>query len=229
MSAGTPASYAALAGTRDRDARARRPGGLARTAVDDVAHLYEIHAAAYDRARDRSGMEAAYLRQLVDGLPPGPATVLDLGCGAGAPIAAWLMAAGCQVTGVDAAPAMLALARARLPAATWIEHDMRSLALGARFLAIVAWDSFFHLRRDAQRAMFSVFRDHLVEGGLLLFTSGHTDGEAIGQVNGAPLYHASLDPAAYARLLDQHGLDVVLYRAQDPACGDHTVWLARAR
>ena len=153
--------------------------------MDDVAHLYQIHAAAYDRARDRSGMEAAYLRRLVDGLPPGPATVLDLGCGAGAPIAEWLVAVGCLVTGVDAAPAMLALARARLPAATWIEHDMRSLALGARFAAIVAWDSFFHLRRAAQRGMFPVLRDHLVVGGLLLFTSGHADGEAIGQVNGA--------------------------------------------
>ncbi|MBP6843281.1 MAG: class I SAM-dependent methyltransferase [Kofleriaceae bacterium] len=174
-------------------------------------------------------MEAAYLRRLVDGLPPGPATVLDLGCGAGAPIAEWLVAVGCLVTGVDAAPAMLALARARLPAATWIEHDMRSLALGARFAAIVAWDSFFHLRRAAQRGMFPVLRDHLVVGGLLLFTSGHADGEAIGQVNGAPLYHASLDPAAYARLLEQHGFDVVLHRDRDPACGDHTVWLARAR
>ena len=197
--------------------------------MDDVAHLYQIHAAAYDRARDRSGMEAAYLRRLVDGLPPGPATVLDLGCGAGAPIAEWLVAVGCLVTGVDAAPAMLALARARLPAATWIEHDMRSLALGVRFAAIVAWDSFFHLRRAAQRGMFPVLRDHLVVGGLLLFTSGHADGEAIGQVNGAPLYHASLDPAAYARLLEQHGFDVVLHRDRDPACGDHTVWLARAR
>ena len=83
---------------------------------------------------------------------------------------------GGRGTGGGAGPAMLARARARLPAATWIEHDMRSLALGARFAAIVAWDSFFHLRRAAQRGMFPVLRDHLVVGGLLLFTSGPAAG-----------------------------------------------------
>ncbi len=197
--------------------------------MDDVAAIYQAHAAAYDRDRDRSGMEAPYLRAHVDGLPPGPRTVLDLGCGAGEPIARYLIDAGCAVTGVDVAPAMLAIARARLPAATWLEHDMRTLALGARFAAIVAWDSFFHLPRAEQRAMFAVFRDHLAPGGLLLFTTGDKDGEAIGQVDGAPVYHDSLAPDVYVALLAAHGLDVVRHRADDPACGHHTVWLARTR
>lgn len=54
------------------------------------------------------------------------------------------------------------------------------------------------------------------------------EGEAIGvDLCGDALYHASLDTQEYARLLDLHGYEVVLHRAQDPDCGGHTVWIAR--
>jgi hypothetical protein len=62
-----------------------------------------------------------------------------------------------------------------------------------------------------------------------MFTSGPSHGEAIGTLEGEPLYHASLDPAEYRELLDTHGFDVVRHVAEDPECGGHTVWLARLR
>lgn len=197
--------------------------------LDDITQLYHAHAAAFDRDRGRSGMEEPYLRRVITQMNDARSSVLDLGCGAGEPIARYFIAAGCELTGVDAAPAMIALCKARFPGATWIEHDMRTLALERRFDAIVAWDSFFHLRRDDQRTMFEVFRSHIAPRGLLLFTSGPRDGEAIGDLYGDALYHASLDGAEYERLLDGHGFDVVLHSLEDPACGGHTVWLARAR
>jgi len=48
---------------------------------------------------------------------------------------------------------MIALARARLLDDEWIVADMRHLALGRQFDGILAWDSYFHLSQDAQRAM----------------------------------------------------------------------------
>ena len=203
------------------------PGRTLRSRMDEVARIYEAHAVGYDRARDRSGTEMPYLRRVLDEMPAGPATVLDLGCGAGEPVARFFVEAGCAVTGVDVAPAMLAIARARFPGGTWLTHDMRSLALGRRFAAVVGWDSVFHLRRDEQRAMFAVFRDHLAPGGVLLFTSGHLDGETTGTVDGERVYHASLAPAAYAALLAAHDLELLLHRVRDPDCGEHTVWMAR--
>jgi hypothetical protein len=65
--------------------------------------------------------------------------------------------------------------------ALWVEADMRRLVLPFRFDAIVAWDSFFHLTGDEQRGMFPMFRKHIATGGLLRFTSGPRDGEAIGE------------------------------------------------
>jgi SAM-dependent methyltransferase len=196
--------------------------------MSEVVHIYEANAAAFDRDRGRQLMEAGYLDAILRRLPPGDRSVLDLGCGAGEPIARYLIDNDCRVTGVDAAPAMIDLCKARFPTMTWMAGDMRSLALGQRFGAVIAWDSFFHLTGDAQRAMFPIFREHVAPRGLLLFTSGPEHGEAIGELYGQPLYHGSLAADEYRCLLARNGFEVVQHTVEDPACGGHTVWLAQS-
>jgi hypothetical protein len=61
----------------------------------------------------------------------------------------------------------------------------------------------------------------------LLFTSGDREGVAMGTLYGRDLYHASLATGEYERLLSAHGFTPVLHRVADPACGEHTIWLAR--
>jgi SAM-dependent methyltransferase len=195
--------------------------------MTDVWRLYESFAEAYDRERGRALMERSYLTDMISRLREG-ADILDLGCGGGEPIARFLVEGGFHVTGVDAAPAMIAMCRHRFPDATWIEADMRTLDLGRRYDAIVAWDSFFHLDGDEQRAMFDIFAGHCAPDGLLLFTSGPEAGEAIGDFFGHPLFHASLDADEYESLLKRLGFAVLRHRAEDPDCGRHTVWLAQA-
>ena len=194
--------------------------------MSDVWKLYETHARAFDRDRGRSLMERGYLEAVTAGLQP-RARVLDLGCGAGEPIARFFIERGFDLTGVDAAPAMIAICKERFPG-LWVEADMRGLVLPLRFHAIVAWDSFFHLTRNEQRAMFPVFAQHITPGGLLLFTSGPRDGEVTGDLYGNALYHASLAPDEYRALLKAAGFEVLRYQEEDPECGGHTVWLARA-
>ena len=60
----------------------------------------------------------------------------------------------------------------------------------------------------------------------LMFTSGDEAGEAIGEWQGEPLFHASLDPEEYETLLRAHGFAVVERRLGDPECGGASVWLA---
>lgn len=187
--------------------------------------LYQRHAAVYDRDRGRALQERGWLDRFLGFLPAG-GTVLDLGCGMGEPIARYLLEGGFGVVGVDSSPAMIARCRARFPDAEWLVGDMRQLALGRRFDGVVAWDSFFHLDMDDQRAMFPRFGAHARPGAPLLFTSGHHEGEAIGSWCGEPLYHASLAPAEYEQLLAANGFRVRSFMAQDPECGQHTVWLA---
>lgn len=60
-----------------------------------------------------------------------------------------------------------------------------------------------------------------------MFTSGTSNGEAIGTFEGEPLYHASLAPEEYRQLLQEQGFQVVSMVAEDPNCGGRTVWLAQ--
>ncbi|PZU93581.1 MAG: SAM-dependent methyltransferase [Chelatococcus sp.] len=192
----------------------------------DVVDLYERHALAFDGERGRTLMERSWLERFL-ALLPEQAEVLDIGCGSGEPLAAHLVGRGCRLTGIDSSATLIGLCRRRFPKHDWHVADMRGLALGRKFDGLLAWDSFFHLRADDQRAMFPVFREHAAAGAALMFTSGPAGGEALGSYRGETLYHASLDPQEYADLLGAAGFDVVAYRPDDAECGGHTVWLAR--
>ncbi|MDO9382126.1 MAG: class I SAM-dependent methyltransferase [Hyphomicrobiaceae bacterium] len=201
---------------------------MSKVYASNIIDLYQRNAKAWDDCRGRSLFEKSWLDRF-GALLPRSASVIDIGCGAGEPITGYLISRGFAVTGVDSAPAMIERCVARFPSAEFYVADMRALALQRRFGGLIAWDSFFHLTADDQRAMFPIFAAHAVEGAALLFTSGPQHGEAIGTFAGEPLYHASLDPTEYRALLDAAGFDVVEAASEDPRCGGHTVWLARKR
>jgi len=194
---------------------------------DRIIDHYERHALAWDADRQAgSGTDHAWLARFADRLPQA-ARILDLGCGSGRPVAAFMVARGFRVTGVDSSATMIALCRERLPDQTWIVADMRNLALDEKFDGILAWDSFFHLGADDQRLMFVVFDRQAGHGALLMFNAGPAAGEAIGNYRGDPLFHASLSPDEYRSLLDHHGFAIIGHAVNDPEAGGRTVWLCR--
>jgi cyclopropane fatty-acyl-phospholipid synthase-like methyltransferase len=103
---------------------------------------------------------------------PAGATVLDLGCGSGSPVAKHMAEHGLHVSGVDSSPTLISLCRERLPDQEWLVGDMRLLQLRRRFDGILAWDSFFYLTPDDQRSMFDVFARHAASSAVLMFNSG---------------------------------------------------------
>jgi len=173
-------------------------------------------------------MEKAWLDRFRTLLPAAP-SVLDLGCGAGQPIGRYLLEQGTALTGVDTSPELIGMARDALPEGLWEVADMRRLARDETFDGVLAWNSFFHLTPDDQRAMFPIFEHHCADGGGLMFTSGTGEGVAMGCFEGEPLYHSSLDPVEYRSLLDRHGFDVIDHVVEDPDCGQLTIWLCQRR
>ncbi len=193
---------------------------------DQTLDVYDSHAAIYDAHRSRALFEARWLSRFGAALGPGK-RVLDLGCGGGEPIARWFLSEGYAVTGVDFAPAMIEIARGRWPDGDWRVGDMRSLDLGEVFDGIIAWNSFFHLAAEEQRAMFPRLARHLIPGGALMLTVGPRAGETTGTVAGQTVAHASLSPAEYAARLEDVGLRLTGFLSEDPDCASHTVLMAR--
>lgn len=191
----------------------------------NVFETYNIIADWFFENRQKGLMEKTYLDRVIDSIGKS-GTVLDLGCGTGIPMMAYLLNQGINTTGVDASYRMLEIAKKNLPTAQFIQADMRQLSLNRKFDAIIAWHSFFHLPLEDQPSMFSVFKAHLNNNGLLLFTSGKTHGEAWGINGGENLFHASLDNSEYKELLEKHHFRLLSYKEDDPEIGNVT-WLAQ--
>ena len=201
--------------------------------MSDVAKLivghYERHALAWDADRRAAAWnDKGWIDRFMNLVAAG-GSVLDLGCGGGRPVAAAMAAHGLKVAGVDSSATLISLCRDRMPDQRWIQADMRSLALGRGFDGVLAWDSFFHLSPDDQRAMFPIFAAHAASGATLMFNAGFGLGEAIGSYRGDPLYHASLDAAEYESLLNETGFILIEHSINDPAKGGRIVWIARRR
>jgi SAM-dependent methyltransferase len=194
--------------------------------AENILSLYQNHASAFAEQRSRSLFEKRWLDAFSRYLPPA-GRILDMGCGNGQPLAGYFLHQSFLVTGVDGASAMIERASTAFPTSRWIHQDMRQLALQETFDGVMAWDSFFHLTQDDQRAMFPVFAAHSHAGSALMFTSGTHDGIAMGEFEGEPLFHASLDPDEYHALLAHYDFSVEEVVFNDPQCGGHSVWLCR--
>jgi len=106
---------------------------------------------------------------LIDELEPG--TVLDAACGTGR-YSARLAARGHHVIGVDQSDAMLAIARRKLPQATFCRGDLRSLPVDDDSVdAVVCALALVHLS-DLSAAL-AEFRRVLRPGGRLIVSDVH--------------------------------------------------------
>ena len=121
----------------------------------DTRAIYERQAEQFDADRARDGREDDWLERFVADIPAG-GHILDLGCGTGEPISAWLIDHGFRVTGVDYSESMLAIARKRFPGSAWVLNDMRELTVEGPFDGILSWHGSFHLSEEEQRAFFQI-------------------------------------------------------------------------
>ncbi len=195
-------------------------------AASKVITLYQTHAADFDLSRSRALMEKPWLDRFLASLPP-RASILDIGCGAGEPIARYCIENGHEVTGIDSSSALISLCRARLPGHQWLVRDMRDMRLDSRFDGLIAWHSIFHLTPDDQQIVLQTCMRLAVEEAVLMFTAGPDRRETLGRFCGQPLYHASLAFGDYRSILADGGFEIIAYEIDDQSCGGATVYLAK--
>jgi cyclopropane fatty-acyl-phospholipid synthase-like methyltransferase len=187
----------------------------------------------YDRiaeawhAGPRAFTAKKYVDLLAGELEPG-ASVLDLGCGTGEPVARYLVEKGFRVLGVDESAAMLEIARRVVPEAEFIRADMCELELEERFAAAVAWDSLFHVERGRHHAVLQKLSALLSPGGRLLLSAGGTGHAGFtSEMHGHRFFYSAHDPAETLRLLASAGFEVELCEEDDPSSKGHIAVVAR--
>jgi len=111
-----------------------------------VARGYDQVADAYLERFEISTVRQKWLHRLIERLPAKSARVLDLGCGAGVPVARELATLGHSVVGVDSSAEQVARARRNVPSATFMQAGMCEVQFDdASFDAIGAFYSIIHV------------------------------------------------------------------------------------
>jgi SAM-dependent methyltransferase len=135
--------------------------------------VYEKSARIYDLLYTGTGImdypaQAAELHRIITDACPPARTLLDVACGTGAHLAElrqWY-----AVEGADVSPAMLEVARTRLPDVPLHLADMRKLDLGRQFDAVVCLFSSIGYITDPSELRSTIARlaAHVGPGGVLI-------------------------------------------------------------
>ncbi|MBN9062594.1 MAG: hypothetical protein BGP06_18100 [Rhizobiales bacterium 65-9] len=174
-----------------------------------VASGYDAMAERYLRWTSGSPLRLQRATALAGRLSAGART-LDLGCGAGVPVASIFADHGCAVVGVDGSRRQIALAKSNEPRADFICADMTAVDfLPASFDAVTAFYSITHVPRDAHPALLAnVFR-WLRPGGAFLATFGAEDTPGWrGDWLGAPMFFSHFDAATNRAMVEEAGFAI---------------------
>ena len=168
---------------------------------------YDCVAGDYHRQRELHS-EQALLEQFAALLPPA-GQVLDIGCGAGVPIAKFFSDRGYAVVGIDLSQAMLDLAKANVPDGRFLKGDMSELNFPDASCQVVACcRALVHLPREEHERVLSGMERVLSPGGALLLVTGHKAWEGVEEFLGVQMYWSHFGPEWYLARVEQLGLTV---------------------
>jgi SAM-dependent methyltransferase len=192
---------------------------------------YDAIAADYLQAREGGSADVELLQELEKRLPAG-ARVLDLGCGAGIPVAQRL-AQNFNVTGLDFSATQIELARRNVPQAAFRCADMVEADLGQDcYDAVCSYYAIIHVPRDHHRLILTKIHRSLVSAGLALLCLGAQDLEEdhSDDYHGRPMYWSHFDASTNLALMAECGFTVlehwIVADASCPEAG-HLFVLAR--
>lgn len=192
--------------------------------MDNEGKKYDLIAADFAKMRDSFYREKKYLDLFIQHLKP-KASVLDVGCGSGHPIASYLIEQGLQVTGIDGSQELLNIAKNNCPTMQCVQGDIRTVTLEEQYDGIVEWWCLFHLPKNDHAKMITRFAQWLKKDGILEFTTGdHEYEEKSSDMLGQELFFCSLEPLEYEKYLKENGFKILLRESDQET---HLVWIAQ--
>lgn len=172
---------------------------------------YDAIAPRWDQVRVQlSAAERRIFELLLGSVSPG-SRVLDLGCGTGRPIAECAISRQLRVTGVDQSAGMLELAQRRMPEQNWVLSALEVFVPDGIFAAVIAWDSLFHIPREAHAAIIERVRRSLAPSAGFALTVGGSSGHApfTDTMFEHTFFYDSHPPEVTVSLLEESGFEIV--------------------
>lgn len=144
-------------------------------------------------------------------LLPKNASILDIGCGTGKPIAEYCYSQGFNVTGIDPSIEMIKKASSYIPNAKFINKDLFSFESDQLFDGIIGFDSLWHISHDSQHLIYPKVSSLLKPNGYFIFTAGLTDGVVEGKMFESEFGYAALDKNVIKKLLDENSFKIIKF------------------
>jgi SAM-dependent methyltransferase len=182
---------------------------MATEPITIVAKGYDELVDVYVEQYGCSKIRNYWLLQLIAATREGE-RILDLGCGAGIPVARELAANGRYVLGLDASPKQIDAARRNVPSAQFHQADMVTAELeSASFDAVAAFYSIIHVPRAEHLGLLKKIASWLRPGGLFLASLGVGDiPEKRKNWLGVEMFFSHFDAATNRTLVENAGFGI---------------------
>ncbi len=176
-------------------------GNLVKKGYDKIAEEYQADRHIFDHTKELVKFAS---------LLPKDARVIDVGCGAGVPVAKFLVESGFEVVGIDFSQKMLGLARKNVPQATFIRKDMTRLDFADNsFDGLTAFYSIIHVPREKHSQLFRDFARILKPNGIMLAMMGSDEWEATEVYHGIRMFWSQYAPQESLQLVKDAGFEVI--------------------
>lgn len=134
------------------------------------------------------------------------ATVVDLGCGTGLPLASVVTSMGLRVIGVDSSEQMINAFKANFPDAEANLIKVQNYTFPkAELSGALCWGCLFHLLPDDQIKVLGNVFSSITSGGRFLFTAAKEKDYKTGEMDGVIFQYYSLGSEKYNELAEKAG------------------------
>lgn len=143
------------------------------TFADKIKQSYDAIADIWEKEREWY-LEKEPMDKLITLLDP-KASILDVGCGSGKPIAAYLLDKGFNVYGIDISPKQIEHAKQIIPEDKLFTADICTFETTLRFDGIVCWFALFHIHASQHLEVLKKLHSFLKPHGILCITFDDTN------------------------------------------------------
>lgn len=192
-----------------------------------VREGYNKIAEEYHKQRDKY-KNSLLLAKFQKNLPEG-SRIIDLGCGAGVPVAKFLAGKGQRVVGIDFAEGMLRLARKNVPKAKFMRMDMTRMKFKPNsFDGAVSFYAIIHVPREKHAGIYRKLHQIVKPGGIILVNAGGSDRNGWEAYKkdymGVPMFWSYYCPEKTRRIIEKSGFEIIWGRVLELG-GEKQFWV----